>query len=86
MGSEGVAPLFFTSTLDGGEWSAARPDRFIPKERALCSQWIGGDMGPRVGLDAIEERKSRTVGNLTRTVQLVAVAIPTPVFNTNTRL
>jgi hypothetical protein len=24
---------FLTSALDGGEWSASRPDRFTPKER-----------------------------------------------------
>jgi hypothetical protein len=25
---------FFTSVLDGGEWSASRPGRFTPRERA----------------------------------------------------
>jgi len=25
---------FLTSTLDGGEWSASRPGRFTPRERA----------------------------------------------------
>jgi hypothetical protein len=26
--------VFLTSALDGGEWPASRPDRFIPRERA----------------------------------------------------
>jgi hypothetical protein len=25
--------IFFTSAVDGGEWSASRPGRFTPKER-----------------------------------------------------
>jgi len=35
-----------TSTLEGSEWSASRPGRFTPRERALCSHWIGGWVGP----------------------------------------
>jgi hypothetical protein len=31
-----------TSALDGGEWSASRPGRFIPRERAPGTRWIGG--------------------------------------------
>jgi hypothetical protein len=31
-----------TSALDGGEWSASRPSRFISKERAPGTHWIGG--------------------------------------------
>jgi hypothetical protein len=27
--------MFLTSALDGGEWSAARPDRLTPSETAL---------------------------------------------------
>jgi hypothetical protein len=30
-GSGDIAPPFLTSTLDGGEWSASRPDRFTTK-------------------------------------------------------
>jgi hypothetical protein len=29
-GSGGIAPPFFTSVLDGGEWSASQPGRFTP--------------------------------------------------------
>jgi len=31
------------SALDEGEWSASRPDRFIPMERTPGTYWIGGD-------------------------------------------
>jgi hypothetical protein len=38
-----------TSTLDGGEWSASRPGRFNPRERAPDTHRIGGWVGPRAG-------------------------------------
>jgi len=31
-----------TSALDEGEWSASRPGRFITRERAPGTHWIGG--------------------------------------------
>jgi hypothetical protein len=34
------------SALDGGEWSASRPGRFIPGEINLGSHCIGGWVGP----------------------------------------
>jgi hypothetical protein len=34
MGSEGLAPPFLTSALDGCEWLASRPSRFTAEERA----------------------------------------------------
>jgi hypothetical protein len=46
-----------TSALDGGEWSASRPDRFTPKERAPGTHWIGGSVGPRAVLDLVVKRK-----------------------------
>jgi hypothetical protein len=46
-----------TSELDGGEWSASRPDRFTPRERAPGTHWIGGWVGPRAVLDAVVKRK-----------------------------
>jgi hypothetical protein len=47
----------FTSVLDGGEWSASRPGRFTPRERAPGTHWIGGWVGPRDILDAVVKRK-----------------------------
>jgi hypothetical protein len=32
-GSAGIAALFLTAALDGGEWSASRHGRFTPEER-----------------------------------------------------
>jgi hypothetical protein len=46
-----------TSALDGGEWSASRPGRFTPRERAPDTHWIGGWVGPRAVLDAVVNRK-----------------------------
>jgi hypothetical protein len=45
------------SALDGGKWSASRPGRFIPRERAPGTHWIGGRAGPITGLDVVVKRK-----------------------------
>jgi hypothetical protein len=50
--------LLKTSALDGGKWSALRPGRFTPKERAPGTHWIGGWVGPRAILHAVVKRKS----------------------------
>jgi hypothetical protein len=57
MGSECIDPHFLDLALAGGEWSASRPDRFTPVERALGTHWIGGYMDPRVSADDVEKRK-----------------------------
>jgi hypothetical protein len=43
--------------IDAGEWSVSCPGRFTPGDKAPCTHWIGGWMSPRVGLDAVEQRK-----------------------------
>jgi hypothetical protein len=43
-----------TSAQEGGEWSASRPDRFIPRERAPGTHLIGGWVGPTAVLDAVK--------------------------------
>jgi hypothetical protein len=48
---------FLSSALDGGEWSASRPGRFTPRERALGTHWIGGWLDPRAVLDAVVKIK-----------------------------
>jgi hypothetical protein len=48
---------FLTSAIDGGEWSALRPVRFITTERATSTHWTGGWVGPRAGLDTVVKRK-----------------------------
>jgi hypothetical protein len=48
---------FLTSALDGGESSVSCPGRFIPREIAPDTHWIGGWVGPRTVLDAVVKRK-----------------------------
>jgi hypothetical protein len=56
-GNEGIASSFLTSALDGVERSASRFCRFTPGERIPGTHWIGGWVGPSVGLNAVEWRK-----------------------------
>jgi hypothetical protein len=46
-----------TSALAGGEWSASRPGRLPPRERAPGTHWTGGWVGPKAVLDAVVKRK-----------------------------
>jgi hypothetical protein len=46
-----------TSVLDGDEWSASRPGHFTHKERVPDTHWVGGWVGPVVGLDTVSKRK-----------------------------
>jgi len=56
-GSEGTAPrILDLSALDGGEWSASRPDRFTARERAPGTHCIRGWVGPRAVLEAVVRR------------------------------
>jgi hypothetical protein len=45
-----------TSALVGGEWSASRPGRFTPGDRAPGTHWIRGWVDPRADLDDVEWR------------------------------
>jgi hypothetical protein len=56
-GSEGTAPAYLTSALDGGEWSASHSCCFTPRENVPGTHWVGGWVGPRTSLDAVEKRK-----------------------------
>jgi hypothetical protein len=47
--------VFLTSAIVGGKWSASRPDRFTPRERAPGTHRIGGWVGPRADLDDMEK-------------------------------
>jgi hypothetical protein len=42
---------FTTSVLDGGEWSASRPGRALPREKDPGTHCTGGWVGLRAGLD-----------------------------------
>jgi hypothetical protein len=56
--------IFLTSALVGGEWSASRPGRFTPAERAPVTHGVGGWVDPRAGLDDVEKRKFLTLPEL----------------------
>jgi hypothetical protein len=56
--------IFLTSALLGGEWSASRPGRFTPRERAPGTHWIGGWVCPRASLANVEKRKFFTLPGL----------------------
>jgi hypothetical protein len=56
--SGGVALPFLTSILDGGEWSASRPGRYIPG-----TYGVGDWVGLRAALEAVKERQSCPAGN-----------------------
>jgi hypothetical protein len=43
--------VFLISALVGGKWSTSFPGHFTPGERAPDTNWVGGWMGPRTGLD-----------------------------------
>jgi hypothetical protein len=57
LGSGGIAPRI----LDLGtrwRWSASRPSCFTPRERARGTQWIGGWVGLKAGLDTVVKKKN----------------------------
>jgi hypothetical protein len=64
-----MAPQFWNSALDGGEWSASRPSHLTPGKRVLRPNWMGGWVGPRAGLDTVEKGKYCTARNRTWAVQ-----------------
>jgi hypothetical protein len=76
--------IFLTSALVRGECSASRSGRFIPRERAPGTHWIGGWVVPRVGLDDAK-RKLLTVPGLRPLGYLVSrytdYAIAAPILN-----
>jgi hypothetical protein len=53
-----------TSALGGREWSAPRPGRYAPGERAPGTHWMGGLVGPSTVLDGVEKRKFLTLAGL----------------------
>jgi hypothetical protein len=56
--------VFLSAALAGDEWSASRPGRFTPEERAYGTHWIGGWVGPRASLDDVKKRKFLTLPGL----------------------
>jgi hypothetical protein len=54
MGSGDIAPPFLILAIDEGEWSASHPSHCTPGERPPITHWIGGWVGHRASLDAVE--------------------------------
>jgi hypothetical protein len=54
----------FLDLNSGGEWSASRPCRFSPGERAPGTHFIGGWVDLRAGLEDMEKRKFLTLPEL----------------------
>jgi hypothetical protein len=49
-GSAGTAAPFFTSSVNGAEWSASHPSHFVPGTHCI-GEWVG----PRAGVYTGEE-------------------------------
>jgi hypothetical protein len=56
--------IFLTSAVVGVVWSASRPGHFTSGEKAPCTHWIGGWVGPGAGLDDVEKIKFLTIPGL----------------------
>jgi hypothetical protein len=54
VGCGGIAPPFLSTALDGGKLSASRSYRFTPGGTAHSTHWIGGWVGLRTTVDAME--------------------------------
>jgi hypothetical protein len=73
-----------TSALDGGAWSASLPGHLTLRERYRGTNWLGGWMGPIVGLGAVEKGKiPASAGNETHlpcrpTLSLVIILTELP--------
>jgi hypothetical protein len=63
---EFITPIhdFLTSALVGGEWSASPLGRFTTGEKAPGTNWRGGWVSPRDGLDYMEKWKFLTTPGL----------------------
>jgi hypothetical protein len=88
-GSGGIAPRFLWPSHNM-KWSASRPARFTPRERAPSTHWVGGWVGLRSGLDAVVKRKfpapvgTRTPDHPARSPALYHWAIPAHAVHTHT--
>jgi len=59
--------LFLISALYDLQWSVLRPGSFTPGEIVPDTDWIGGNVGPRVCLDNVENKRSfPPAGNQTK--------------------
>jgi hypothetical protein len=73
--------FFLTSALDGVEWLDSCPYRFTPRGRVSRIHWIGGWVGPRFLLDAMDKRKiwqccETNPGSPARSISLYRLSYP----------
>jgi hypothetical protein len=54
-GMEVLIQAFFTSALDGGQWSVSRPGSFKPRERAPGTHRAEGWVSLRASPDVVEK-------------------------------
>jgi hypothetical protein len=74
-GVEAYLHAFLASVLDGDEWSASCHGHFTLGEKITGTHWIGGWVGLRNSLEAVEKRKiliTAPAGNRTLVVHFVA--------------
>jgi hypothetical protein len=76
--------VFLTSALVGADWSASRPDRFFPEERASRTHCIGCWVSLRTSLNDVERRNNfrlpglelRSLGHPARSQSLYRLRYP----------
>lgn len=74
---------FLTWTVDAGEWSASRPGRSNPWERALSTHWVRGWLGLAAGLNFCGKRRPLALTRV-RTPDRparIAVTIPAALYD-----
>jgi hypothetical protein len=57
LGEVSLSFYLINQALDGSEWSATGCDHFIPAERILSTNCIGGRLVPRAGVDDNEKKE-----------------------------
>jgi hypothetical protein len=67
-----------STILDESEWPVSCPGCFIPEERAPGAHWIGGWVGPRYGLDAVERKKIFTLQRIEPQPVTMPTELPRP--------
>jgi hypothetical protein len=53
--------VFFTLTLDGGEWADSRPARLISSERFSYIRCMGGWLGPSTNWSLLRREELSTI-------------------------
>jgi hypothetical protein len=73
-GRGGIASRILNLTVDGGEWSASRPDHFTPGETAPGIHWIGGCVALRARSGHCDEKNPFIAPATSRTSIVQSVA------------